>query len=92
MAFAVEGSMISVMKPESAVAFLWGDRVGKEKREDLEKKWKGEFADAALAAECGEIDDIISASETRQRICSALLMLSGKSSCGFTRKHYNLSI
>lgn len=92
VAFALEGSTISVMKPESAVAFLWNDKVANEKRKNLEEKWKSEFAGAAHAAECGEIDDIIPAAETRQRICAALMMLSGKSCFGFTRKHYNTSI
>ena len=87
VAIALEGSTISVMSPETAVAFIMNSEISAEKsRSDVEAEWCEKYASAERAAEKGDIDDIIPAEEARARICSALYMLSEKSE-GITRKY-----
>ncbi len=93
MVYALSGSEISVMDPASAVAFLWNDRITEETtRADLEDEWKATQASAEAAAANGSIDDVIEASELRQRICSAVYMLLMKNSGTPARKHCNLPL
>lgn len=76
---ATEGAVISVMSPESAVAFLMNDKINAEKsREDVEAEWCEKYASAVCAAEKGDIDDIVAPETLRARICSALYMLAVK--------------
>ena len=76
---ALEGTVISVMNPESAVAFLMNGEITADKsRADVEAEWSEKYASATLAAEKGDIDDIVSAVTLRARICSALYMLASK--------------
>ena len=80
VALALEGATISVMAPETAVAFIMNDEISAEKsREQVESEWCERYASATRAAEKGDIDDIIPADEARARICSAFYMLSAKS-------------
>ena len=79
IALALEGSVISVMSPESAVAFLLNDEITADKsREDVEKEWCDKYASAVCAAEKGDVDDIVDEATLRARICSALYMLAVK--------------
>ncbi len=87
LSYALEGACISVLSPEASVAFVWNDKVGEKSREEVEAEWKKEFASAADAADCGEIDDVIEASELRKRICAALSMLVFKAEGTPDRKH-----
>lgn len=91
MVFATATATLSTMLPSGAVAFLWNDRVGQETREALEKAWQKEYAAPVHAAEIGEVDDVIDPAEIRQRICSALMMLAGKSAAA-PRKHVNYAL
>jgi acetyl-CoA carboxylase carboxyltransferase component len=76
---ATENAVISVMSPESAVAFIMNDKISADKsRADVEKEWCEKYASATLAAEKGDIDDIVETSTLRARICSALYMLASK--------------
>ena len=76
---ALENAVISVMSPESAVAFLMNDAITADKsRADVEKEWCDKYASAVCAAEKGDIDDIVDEATLRARICSALYMLSSK--------------
>ncbi len=76
MAYALENAEIGVLPTSSAVAFAWNDQInGEVTREELEEKWRASIATAAAAATTGEIDDLITVSELRARIASALLML-----------------
>ena len=96
MAFALERSAISVLPPEAVVAFLWNDRVKgdapADKRAELEAEWRAECATPADAAAKGEIDDIISTAELRQRVCAAFEMLAAKSELPPMRRHANLPL
>ena len=93
MVYALPTSEISVMAPASAVAFLWNDQITeKVTRADLVEKWTKECASLEAAAADGSIDDVVAASELRQRICAAVYMLMMKN-CGTPlRKHCNLPL
>ncbi len=76
---ALDNAVISVMSPESAVAFIMNDQITAEKsRADVEAEWCEKYASAVCAAEKGDIDDIVEESTLRARICSALYMLASK--------------
>ncbi len=79
--YALDNSEIGALPAESSVAFAWDKYITEEKtREALINEWKTGVSSPAYAAASGEIDDIISTNELRARLCSALLMLSGKGS------------
>ena len=90
---ALESAKVGVMSAKKAVAFLWNDKITAEvSREDLEKEWDETVGTPVAAATAGEIDDIIDASELRQRIGGAVMMLSAKS-CGTpARRHVNMPL
>ncbi len=96
LALALDRAAISVLPPKSAVAFVWNDRISgpdaKESREELERQWTELCSSPVEAAEKGEIDDIIDASELRARICSALSMLASKSELYPDRRHIVLPL
>ncbi|MBQ2766458.1 MAG: hypothetical protein IJF49_00065 [Clostridia bacterium] len=96
IAFALERAAISVLPPDAAVAFLWNDRVEgntpADARAELEEEWRAMCATPVDAAQRGEIDDIISTAELRQRICAAFAMLAAKSELPPTRRHANLPL
>ena len=79
LVYATEVSEIGALTAASGVAFAWDKYITEEKtREELIAEWKMSVSSPANAAASGEIDDIISITEMRARICSALLMLSAK--------------
>ena len=87
--FATENSTISIMNPESAVAFLMNDEITHEKsRAQVEAEWCEKYASAVCAAEKGDIDDVIAPEEVRARICAALYMLATKADKTPDRKHF----
>ncbi len=91
--FATEKSTISIMSPESAVAFLMNDEITHEKsRADVEAEWCEKYASAVCAAEKGDIDDVIANEEVRARICAALYMLATKADTHPARKHFKVSL
>ncbi len=92
LAYALEGACISVLSPEASVAFVWNDKVGEQSREALETEWKEKCSSAADAADAGEIDDVIEASELRKRICAGLMMLSSKTEGHPTRRHSDMPL
>ena len=62
---ATEGAVISVMSPESAVAFLMNDKISADKsRAEVEAEWCEQYASATCAAEKGDIDDIVDEERT----------------------------
>ena len=93
MVYALPKSEISVMAPASAVAFLWNDKITEEvTRADLVEKWTNECASPEAAAADGSIDDVVKATELRQRICAAVYMLMMKNAGAPLRKHCNLPL
>ena len=93
MVYALPTSEISVMAPESAVAFLWNDKITADtSRSDLVAKWTEECASPEAAAADGSIDDVVASLELRQRICAAVYMLMMKNAGTPARKHCNLPL
>lgn len=93
--YAWESAYISPVLPETAVEFLWHDKLkGAEnlsaKRKELAEEYKSTLASAEKASNIGCIDEVISASDTRAVISSALDMLSGKRVTKLPKKHNNL--
>ena len=92
VAYAIDTAEISALPSDASVAFAWNNKVSTEtSRGELEQEWRTSLASPVAAASVGEIDDIISASEIRARICSALLMLAGKGEMIFA-KHSTLPL
>ena len=86
---ALESAVISVMSPESAVAFIMNDQITADKsRADVEAEWCEKYASAVCAAEKGDVDDIVEETTLRARICSALYMLSSKADGCPDRKYF----
>lgn len=93
--YAWESAYISPVAPETAVEFLWHDRLkGAEnlssKRKELAEEYKSTLASAEKASETGCIDEVISASDTRTVLSSALDILSGKRVTKLPKKHNNI--
>jgi acetyl-CoA carboxylase carboxyltransferase component len=91
--YATSDASISIMKPESAVAFLWNNRITEAlTRADLVAEWNETCAAPETAAADGSIDDVIAPAELRSRVCSAVYMLLMKSDGTPDRKHCNLPL
>lgn len=78
--YATENAEISALAPEAAVSFLYGKELAASEdptkaRAEKIAEWKNNEASPVEAARLGEIDDIIDASELRQRICTAVEMM-----------------
>ena len=85
---AWENAVISPLETDSAVAFLYSDRLAAgEDRELLMLEYKKSLASAEAAAEDGAVDEIISPGETRAKLISSLDILSGKREITIARKH-----
>lgn len=90
---ALDSAKIGVMSARRAVAFLLNDKVSETvTRTELEAKWDDKIGNAVAAASAGEVDDIISDEEIRQRLAGALMMLSAKSKCAPARRHTNMPL
>ena len=88
LTFAWDGAVVSPMKAESAVSFLWNERLAKgESRGELEAEFKSTLGSAFTAAASGAIDDVFAPVETKAKISAALEMLSGKRENTLARKH-----
>ena len=75
------------MPADDAVAFAWNDKVTlNTTKEQLADEWKASVASPVAAASTGEIDDIITVSELRQRICTSLHLLASKG-CADSYRH-----
>lgn len=88
LALALPEAVISVMDPTAAVAFVWNDKITKDKsRAEVEAEWIEMNATPVRAAADGEIDDVIPAAELRQRLCAAVYMLAEAADATPARKH-----
>lgn len=93
--FAWENAVISPFASETAVEFLWHDKLrGAEnleaKRKELAAEYEASLASAASAAEGNYIDEIISSADTRKAVMSAFDILSGKRVQKLPKKHNNI--
>ncbi len=93
IALACENAKISAMPTASAVAFAWNDKVlDNAKRGEVEAEWDAVMASPVVAAKSGEIDDIISLDELRQRASAAFEMLGAKNALCGCKRHGNLPL
>ncbi len=91
--YALEKSCISIIDPETAVAFMHNDDItAARSRKDIENEWIEKNATAAIAASKGNIDDIIPDEELRARICSALYLFATKADGELFRRSYKLTL
>lgn len=82
---------ISALSPETAVAFMGGDKITADKsRAEVEAEYAATEASAFAAAEKGHIDDVIDPAQTRAVILSAIDMLAGKRVSRLPKKHGNI--
>lgn len=93
--FALPSAEISVMEPDAAVQFVYGDEIkaaedSVAKRKELTEKWIAENACATAAASKGDIDDVVSYELARAKVISAFMMLWSKADCNVLRKHSKL--
>ena len=78
--YATENAIISAISPEATVSFLYGNEAKASddpegfKNEKI-AEWLDESASSVAAAKCGAVDDIITAEQLRQRICTAIEMM-----------------
>lgn len=85
---AWQNAVASPLDVESAVAFLYNDRLADgEDRAQLEKEYKETVGSAFTAAACGAVDDVFPAEETRAKIAAYLDMLMSKRETTIPRKH-----
>lgn len=88
LTIAWDTAIASPLKADSAVAFLYNDRLAAgEDRAALEKEYIDTIASPFTAAACGAVDDICTPADTRQKLISALDMLAGKRENTLPRKH-----
>ena len=83
MVIALDSAKIGVLKPNAGVAMMWSEKMAGskapiEKRKALEEEWELLVSTPILAAEAGQVDDIIPAEDLRVKVASALEMLSMK--------------
>ncbi len=91
VAYAWPGAVISPLKPETAVAFLYSDRITAEKnREAVESEYKDNEASPFAYAQCGQLDAVIDPAKTRATLLSALDMLASKRVSTLPKKHSNI--
>lgn len=87
---AYADSAVCALNPTTAVQFLYKDRLGEEKREDLEKEYALCEGSPFKAAENGAVDDIVTADTAANAVIAALDMLASKRVSTLEKKHSNM--
>ncbi|MBQ8400183.1 MAG: acetyl-CoA carboxylase [Clostridia bacterium] len=95
LVLARESAEISIMAPDAAVQFLFGEEIKAdanpaEHRKELTEKWIESNASALGAAKNGDVDLIVSDAELRARVASALQMLWTTGDGSILKKHSKL--
>lgn len=91
--FAVDGAVISNLKPCTAVQLLYSDRLNAgEDRKALQKEFAENNASPFNAAALGAIDDVILPNEISARVLKAIDALSGKRVSTLDKKHSNMPL
>lgn len=81
---------ICPLEPMTAVQFLYKDRLGDEKREQLEEEYKLTVGSPFEAAKNGAITDIITEEQIAEKVITALDMLASKRVSTVEKKHSNM--
>ena len=97
MVYAWPGSVFSPVTAPIAAQLLYADEMKAAedpyaKRAELEQRYMDDVADAVNAAKQGYVDDVIEPSATRQMLCAAVEMLSGKRDTRPAKKHGNMPL
>ena len=88
LTLAWDNAVTSPLDVDSAVAFLYNDRLSAgEDRAALEAEYKDTIGSAFSAAACGAVDDIFAAADTRSKVIASLEMLYSKRETTIARKH-----
>ncbi len=90
LCFAVADAEICALNPTTAVQFMYLDRLGEEKREDLEKEYILTEGSPFKAAVNGAIDDIITTDTVAENVIKALDMMASKRVNTLDKKHSNM--
>ncbi len=83
-------AVICALNPTTAVQFLYKDRLGAEKREDLEMEYALCEGSPFKAAVNGAIDDIIAPDNAASSVIAALSMMDSKRVSTIEKKHSNM--
>jgi propionyl-CoA carboxylase beta chain len=84
---------IAVMGPKGAVEIIFRkDRDNEARIAELTEEYRTKFANPFVAGRRGYIDDVITPSSTRKRICRSLAMLRDKQLENPWRKHGNIPL
>jgi len=97
LAFAYPTAEISVLRPETAAEILYNKDIAsaddpRATRAEKLAEYTQTLASPFAAAKQGFVDDIIDPAETRQRLISALDVLSGKREEAIPKKHGNMPV
>ena len=87
---AYADSEICALNPTTAIQFMYLDRLGEEKREDLEKEYTLNEGSPFKAAINGAVDDIITKEEAAVSVINALDMMASKRVTTQDKKHSNM--
>lgn len=90
--FALPDAEICALEPMTAVQFLYKDRLGDEKREDLVKEYLLNEASPFKASVNGAVNDVILADEIAQKVICSLDMLMSKRVSTIEKKHSNMPL
>ncbi len=95
LVLALPGAEISIMEPDAAVQFIYGDEIKAAAdpaalRQAKKDAWINGEGSVEAAAKAGEVDDIVEPAELRARIISACMMLWSKADGEIRRKHSKL--
>lgn len=92
MTFAFENSVLAPFTPETAVEFLWHDRLKNAENLQIERKklveeYSATLGSAKRAAAMGCVDGIVTSKTLRKQVSSALQMFSSKRISTLPKKH-----
>ncbi len=91
--YAWPSAEIAVMGAKGAVEILYRTELNDPAKIAARiEEYKSRFSNPFIAAERGYIDEVITPSATRRRICRALNMLRGKSQSNPWKKHDNIPL
>ncbi|MFB6206057.1 MAG: acyl-CoA carboxylase subunit beta [Haloglomus sp.] len=96
-AYAWPGAELAVVGPKGAVGILYRDELEAAedtaaKREELEERFREEFAHPYGPAKRGHIDDVIEPSDTRRRLVEDLRLLERKRTDSPPKDHGNIPL
>ena len=91
--FAWPSAEIAVMGPKGAVEIIFRQEIGDEKKiARRTEEYRDKFANPFIAGSRGFIDDVITPSGTRARLCRSFSMLKNKTLENPWRKHGNIPL